>query len=146
MCSSADPFQQFCGNRSVNLSEDTLKKVGDQWALDQHHLGDDPRPWDEGVIGGDRKRIDCDIIKLAEDNGQGSFFSKYFSEHARLDGSSKDGYARENDQLVLHDYGNSTPQNVRSKLAQNDLRSLHAYYQLIIDAINNYPAIVNRLH
>lgn len=141
VCSSADPFQQFCGNRSVNLSEDTLKKVGDQWALDQHHLGDDPRPWDEGVIGGDRKRIDCDIIKLAEDNGQGSFFSKYFSEHARLDGSSKDGYARENDQLVLHDYGNSTPQNVRSKLAQNDLRSLHAYYQLIIDAINNYPAI-----
>ena len=141
VCSGADPFQQFCGNRSVNLSEDTLKKVGDQWALDQHHLGDDPRPWDEGVIGGDRKRIDCDIIKLAADNGQGSFFSKYFSEHARLDGSSKDGYARANDQLVLHDYGNSTPQNVRSKLAQNDLRSLHAYYQLIIDAINNYPAI-----
>ena len=58
------------------MSEDTLKKVGDQWALDQHHLGDDPRPWDEGVIGSDRKRIDCDIIKLAEDNGQGSFFSK----------------------------------------------------------------------
>ena len=92
-------------------------------------------PYDEGVIEPEsRNRYLCDIRSLAEQNGQGDFFSKYFLEHGHI---SDDAY---DSQVVLVDKPNHTASNVKDKLRQNDLSGFYVSGALMDPAMVAYPS------
>ena len=92
-------------------------------------------PYDEGVIEPEsRNRYLCDIRSLAEQNGQGDFFSKYFLEHGHI---SDDAY---DSQVVLADKPNHTASNVKDKLRQNDLSGFYVSGALMDPAMVAYPS------
>ncbi len=92
-------------------------------------------PYDEGVIEPEsRNRYLCDIRSLAEQNGQGDFFSKYFLEHGHI---SDDVY---DSQVVLADKPNHTASNVKDKLRQNDLSGFYVSGALMDPAMVAYPS------
>lgn len=92
-------------------------------------------PYDEGVIEPEsRNWYLCDIRSLAEQNGQGDFFSKYFLEHGHI---SDDAY---DSQVVLADKPNHTASNVKDKLRQNDLSGFYVSGALMDPAMVAYPS------
>ena len=118
------------GNPYFNPSPDPLSGWGRNIPVDI--------PYDEGVRNPDsRGRVQCDIIWLAEQNGHGDFFAKYFLDNAKLSDGKE---LSSNNQVALTSASiDSTADKVKERLNANSLRDLKAHRSIILQAITAYP-------
>ncbi len=100
-------------------------------------------PYDEGVRGvpghfEDRDRIKCDVFSLAEQNGHGDYFVKYFKDHAKLDDDpQKSDIFMSDNSYTASD--NHKAQRVMDLLNSNSFGSLNIKGKLYAEAVDGYP-------
>lgn len=100
-------------------------------------------PYDEGVRGvpghfEDRDRIKCDVFSLAEQNGHGDYFVKYFKDHAKLDDDpQKSDIFMSDNSYTASD--NHKAQRVMDLLNSNSFGSLKIKGKLYAEAVDGYP-------
>lgn len=116
-----------------------LRKL-DETSLNEWNTSD--QPYDEGIrVPDKRKRVKCDFIYLAAQNGQGEFFKNYFLEHARLtDKATSTGEGDTEMSEVVLPGSNHTAVRVKDKLNNNDLRGLSVRMDLLKKAVDAYPS------
>ena len=118
------------GNPYFNPSPDPLSGWGRNIPVDI--------PYDEGVRDPDsRGRIQCDIIWLAEQNGHGDFFAKYFLNNAKLSDGKE--LSSDNQVALTSPSIDSTADKVKERLNANSLRDLKAHRSIVLQAITAYP-------
>lgn len=116
-----------------------LRKL-DETSLNEWNTSD--QPYDEGIrVPDKRKRVKCDFIYLAAQNGQGEYFKNYFLEHARLtDKATSTGEGDTEMSEVVLPGSNHTAVRVKDKLNNNDLRGLSVRMDLLKKAVDAYPS------
>jgi len=118
------------GNPYYNPSPDPLGKWGMNIPVDI--------PYDEGIRNPDsRGRVQCDIIWLAEQNGHGDFFAKYFLNNAKLSDGKE--LSSDNQVALTSTSIDSTADKVKERLNANSLRDLKAHRSIVLQAITAYP-------